>query len=57
MIQGRERLRLALEPREAVGVGRERRRQDLDRDLAIELVSVARYTCPMPPSPIGAVIS
>ena len=29
MIQGRERLRLALEPRQAIGVGGERVRQDL----------------------------
>ena len=36
MIQRRERLRLALEPRQAVGVRRERVRQDLDRDLAAE---------------------
>lgn len=36
MIQGRERLRLSLEPRQAVGVRRERGRQDLDRDLAAE---------------------
>ena len=36
MIQRRERLRLALEPRQAFGVGGERVRQDLDRDLAAE---------------------
>ena len=36
MIQRRERLRLALEPRHAFGVGGERVRQDLDRDLAAE---------------------
>ena len=36
MIQRRERLRLALEPRQAVGVRGERVRQDLDRDLATE---------------------
>ena len=37
MIQRRERLRLALEPRQAFGVSCERVRQDLDRDLAIQL--------------------
>ena len=36
MVQRRERLRLALEPRQAFGVGGERVRQDLDRDLAAE---------------------
>ena len=58
MIQRREGLRFALEAREAVGVVRERVGQDLDRDVAIQLACrVARYTSPMPPSPIGAVIS
>ena len=37
MIQRRERLRFALEPRQALGVSGERVRQDLDRDLAIQL--------------------
>ena len=37
MIQRGERLRFALEARQAVGVGRERLGQDLDRDVAIEL--------------------
>ena len=36
MIQRRERLRLALEPRQAFGVRGERVRQDLDRDLAAQ---------------------
>ena len=36
MIQRRERLRLALETRQAFGISRERVRQDLDRDLAAE---------------------
>ena len=36
MIQRRERLRLALEPRQALGVRGERVGQDLDRDLAAE---------------------
>jgi hypothetical protein len=43
MIQRRERLRLTLEPRQAFGVRRERVRQDLDRDLAIE----RRVGCPI----------
>ena len=36
MIQGRERLRLALEPRQTLRVRGERIGQDLDRDLAAE---------------------
>ena len=36
MIQRRERLRLAFEPRQAVGVRGERVWQDLDRDLAAQ---------------------
>ena len=42
MVQRRERLRLALEPRQAFGVRRERVRQDLDRHLR------ARASCPSP---------
>ena len=41
MIERGEHLRFALEPREPSGIARERLRQDLDRDLAIEL-GVAR---------------
>ena len=37
MIQRGEDFRFALETREPIGIGRERRRQDLDRDLALEL--------------------
>ena len=37
MVQRRERLRFALEPREAIGIAGERVRQDLDRDVAIQL--------------------
>ena len=37
MIERREQLRFALEARHAVGVRRERRRQDLQRDVAIQL--------------------
>ena len=37
VIQGREDLRLALEPRQPLGVLGHRLRQDLDRDLAVEL--------------------
>ena len=37
MVERREDFGFALEAREPVGVGRERRRQDLDRDLALQL--------------------
>ena len=37
MIERREHLRFALEPRQPIGIGRERVRQDLDRDVAIQL--------------------
>ena len=37
MGEGRDRLRLALEPRERVGIGRDGLRQHLDRDVAIQL--------------------
>ena len=36
MIEGSEHFRLALKTREPIGIDRERRRQDLDRDLALE---------------------
>ena len=37
MIQRRQRLRFALEPREPVRIGGKELRQDLDRHVAIEL--------------------
>jgi hypothetical protein len=37
MIERREQPCLALEPREAIGIGREARRQHLDRHIASEL--------------------
>ena len=57
MIQRGEHLRFALEARESIGVGRDRGGQDLDRDLTLQLRVGARYTSPIPPSPIGPVIS
>ena len=36
MVQRREHLRLALEPRQPLGIARERAGQDLDRDVATE---------------------
>ena len=37
MVERREHLRFALEPREPVGIGRPEIGQDLDRDVAMEL--------------------
>jgi hypothetical protein len=37
MVEGGQQLRLTLEPREAIGIGRENLRQHLDRDFATEL--------------------
>jgi len=37
MRERRDRLRLALEPGQRVGIGRNRRREDLDRNVAVEL--------------------
>ena len=37
MIERREHLRFALEARQAIGIAGERRRQHLDRDVAIQL--------------------
>jgi hypothetical protein len=36
MIEGGQHFRFAPKTREPIGIGRERRRQDLDRDLALE---------------------
>jgi hypothetical protein len=47
MIEGGQHFRFAPKTRELIGIGRERRRQDLDRDLRLSLASVARYTCPI----------
>ena len=51
VVEGRQQLRLALEAREALGIGDERRGQDLDRDVAIELgvartIHLAHSACP-----------
>ena len=57
MVQCGEGFRFTVEPRQALGVGRNRRGQDLDGDLPRRFVSVARYTSPIPPTPIWAVTS
>ena len=58
MVQRGEHFGFALEPGEALGILRDRLRQDLDRDVrASGSVSVARYTSPMPPAPRRLTIS
>ena len=57
MIEGRERLRFAREPGQAIGIAGEGVRKDLQRDVAIQLRVVARYTSPMPPAPRAESIS
>ena len=51
VIEGREHLRFAAEARHAVGIVRHRGKQDLDRDVAIQLrvagpVDLAHAACP-----------
>src|SRR6516225_9430358 len=48
LIHGSQRLRLALEPRNPLGIGRERLRQDLDRDVPIELPIAGAIHFPHP---------
>ena len=57
MIQRREDFGFALKTCEPIMVSRKRGRKNLDGDLTLQLCTVARYTCPIPPSPICAVIS
>ena len=58
MIQRRQHFGFTLEARQAIGIVREGVGQHLDRDVAASrLVSVARYTSPMPPAPMRPVIS
>ena len=57
MIQRGERLRLTLEACQPIGIVGNDVGQHLDRDLPPRFVSVARYTSPIPPTPIWAVIS
>ena len=49
VVERGEHARLALEARQALGVVRHLVEQELDRHLAAERVSRARYTAPMPP--------
>ena len=51
VVERGEDLRFSLEAGEAIGIIRERGRQNLDCDVAIQLGVRARYTSPMPPAP------
>jgi hypothetical protein len=57
VIQRCEGLRFAREPRQPLRVIRERRGQDLDRDIAIEPCVTRTILPPIPPAPMGAAIS
>ena len=57
MVQRRQRLRLALEPRDPVGVAGKRYGQILSATSRSRRVSRARYTSPMPPAPRCAMTS
>ena len=52
MIQRGEDFRFALKSREPIGISRERGRQDLDRDLTLQLGIGRPIHLPIPPSPI-----
>jgi hypothetical protein len=54
MVQTRQDLRLALESREAVGILGDIRRQDLERDLATELLIVGPPDFPHPAGAEGS---
>ena len=57
MIQRGERLRFARESRKPSPSLAKESGRTLRATSRFSLVSRARHTCPMPPSPIGAVIS
>jgi hypothetical protein len=57
MIQRGERLRFAVEAREAFGVAAIASGSTLIATCRARFVSVARYTSPIPPAPIWAAIS
>ena len=57
MIQRGEDFGFALKPRQPLGISGERGRRTLIATSRFSFVSLARYTSPMPPTPIWAVIS
>ena len=57
MVQGRQELRFALEPRKVRRIGRQAVAEDLIATLRLSLVSRPRYTSPMAPAPSAERIS
>ena len=57
MRERRDRFRLALEAGQRVGIGRHGLREDLDRDVPVELLIPRPVDLPHPPAPRGARIS
>jgi hypothetical protein len=57
MVQRREHFRFALKTREPILVTASEGGRILIATWRFSFVSVARYTCPIPPSPICAVMS
>ena len=57
MIERRQHLRFAAEPREPLGIVRDIGQQDFQRDVAIELRSARAIHLAHPPAPSGAEIS
>jgi hypothetical protein len=55
--QRRENLGFALKPREPVVIGSDRRRQDLDRDLPLQLRVGRAIDLAHAPAPMGPTIS
>ena len=51
MVEGGQKLSLSLEAGQTVTILGELSRQNLDGDFRFRVVSSARYTSPMPPSP------
>ena len=51
MVERREQVRFALESRDAVGIGGEGTRKDLERYVAVEPGIARAITSPMPPAP------
>src|SRR5437660_11005856 len=54
VVERGQHLGFALEPGRAAGLAAKGFRQEPQRHIALQLVSVARYTSPLPPAPMGA---
>jgi hypothetical protein len=56
MVERGDGASLALEASETFGIARDRRRQNLERNVATELGVSSSDTSPIPPTPIAALI-